>query len=307
MNREINQDVNQEINSNTSPNASLDLGLWRSVLYVAGDKPRALAKAKGLPADALILDLEDAVSGENKKQARVEIALALEGGFADQTVAVRINAASTPWHIQDLEWLAGLSETASSSLAAIVLPKVERVEQLESKTYSIKPIWATLETPLGILQAAQIAAHSQVQALVLGTSDLVADLRARHMPTRENLFFALSNVVCAARAYGKIALDGVYLDYLDQVGLEAACIQARDFGFDGKTLIHPSQLEGANRVFSPSPSELEWAQKVLDVWEQAREQGLSVATLQGKLIEELHVREARRLLEGVLKRKNVRT
>lgn len=285
---------------NMGMNGSLKLdavGLWRSVLYVAGDKPRALTRARGLSADALILDLEDAVSTEHKKQARVEIALALELGFVNQTVAVRINAVGTPWHLQDLEWLAALSENASSSLAAIVLPKVEGVEQLESKTYSKNPIWATLETPLGILQAAQIAAHPRVQALVLGTSDLVADLRARHTPARENLFFALSSVVCAARAYGKIALDGVYLDYLDQVGLEAACIQARDFGFDGKTLIHPSQLEGANRAFSPSQSELEWAAQVLEAWEIAREQCLSVATLHGKLIEELHVREAERLLE----------
>ncbi len=157
-----------------------------------------------------------------------------------------------------------------------------------------------LETPLGILNAQSIAADPRVEALILGTSDLIADLHARHTLGRENLFYAMGHLVLCARAYGKIALDGVFLEFGDLRGFEQVCGQARDFGLSGKTLIHPSQIEAARRVFRPSTPELEHAHKVLEAWAAARSTGAGVATLEGHLIEELHVRQARRLLEGPL-------
>lgn len=261
-----------------------------SPLFVPATNNRALEKAATLEADALILDLEDAVLPERKIEAREQVQVALERGFLAPTVAVRVNSLRTPWGEADVE---GALQTGCQ---ALVIPKVESPEDLPRR--GEKPLWAMLETPLGILNAQIIAADLRVEVLVIGTSDLIADLHARHTPGRENLFYAMGQVILCARAYGKTALDGVFLEYGDLRGFEQACSQARDFGLSGKTLIHPTQIEAARRVFRPSSLDLEHAQKVLEVWESARLKGEGVATLEGRLIEELHVRQARRLLEG---------
>jgi len=264
-----------------------------SPLFVPAINARSLEKAATLEADALILDLEDAVLPERKFEARDRVLSALEGEFCAQTVTVRVNSLRTPWGEADVK------ATLETGCQALVIPKVESLEDLPK--HGNKPLWAMLETPLGILNAQVIAADPRVEVLLLGTSDLIANLHARHTPGRENLFYAMGRVVLCARAYGKVALDGVFLEYRDLRGFEQACSQARDFGLSGKTLIHPSQIEAARRVFRPSSRELEHAQKLLEVWENARERGEAVATLEGYLIEELHVRQARRLLEGQAK------
>ena len=258
-----------------------------SPLFLPVTNPRALEKALTLEVDALILDLEDAVSTQRKDEARELARKALERGFPGKRVAVRINSLRTVWGADDVKM------ALEAPCDALVIPKVERLEDLPQ---SDKPLWAMLETPLGILNAREIAADARVEILILGTSDLIADLHARHTPGRENLFYALGQVVLNARAYGKMPLDGVFLDYRDVVGFERDCFQARDFGMGGKTLIHPSQLVPAKQIFSPLNGEIVHAQKVLEVWESARARGDGVATLEGRLIEELHVREALRLL-----------
>jgi len=261
-----------------------------SPLFVPVTNNRALEKAATLEADALILDLEDAVLPERKLEARERVLSALEGEFRARTVVVRVNSLATKWGEADVTAALG------TGCHALVIPKVESLEDLPPQ--GDKPLWAMLETPLGILNAQAIAADPRVEVLILGTSDLIADLHARHTPGRENLFYAMGQVVLCARAYGKAALDGVFLEYQDLRGFEQACSQARDFGLSGKTLIHPSQIEAARRVFRPSSRELEHARELLEVWESARARGEAVVTLEGFLIEELHVRQARRLLEG---------
>ncbi|AFZ67940.1 HpcH/HpaI aldolase/citrate lyase family protein [Deinococcus peraridilitoris] len=264
--------------------------LRRSALYVPGDKPRALEKARALNADLLILDLEDAVAPEYKVAAREQVREALRQGFPrDREVLVRLNALSTLWGDDDLQMLLGAAPHG------IVLPKAEDPAEVRSLNLGI-PLWLTIETPRGVLRLEELAAVRGVAGLVMGTSDLVRELRARHTPGREGLLFALSKTVTCARAFGLTVLDGVYLDFRDQEGFARACAQGRDLGFDGKTVIHPGQLETVNRVFAPSAGEVQRAREVLSAWQDARAEGKSVAVYAGQLIEQLHVSEAQEVL-----------
>lgn len=255
-----------------------------------GDRPRALEKARALPADVLILDLEDAVAPEHKLAAREHVLAALRAGFPRHEVAVRINALTTPWGLDDHQaLLLALPD-------AIVLPKAESPEAVRELTLGAD-LWLTIETPLGVLRAPDLAAVPGVAAMIAGTSDLTRELRARHTPDRAPLLPALSAIVLAARAHGRAALDGVHLNLSDTAGLQSACRQGRDLGFDGKTLIHPDQIGAANAAFGPSDAEVRAARELLAAWNAGRAGGRSVITHGGRLVEELHADEARELLE----------
>lgn len=267
----------------------------RSVLYMPGSNERALEKARTLPADALILDLEDAVAPDAKVGARAQVIAAVaDGGYAPREVVIRINGTGTPWHTDDL------AAAAASTAAAILLPKVEGAGQVRAAAAALPPhmdLWCMIETPLAILHVEEIAAASaRTRCLVMGTSDLATDLNALHTPHREPFMTALSMSLLAARAYGLAALDGVYLDLKNDEGFEAACHQGRQFGFDGKTLIHPRQVEPANRVFSPSDDDIAEADIIVTAFEQAQAEGKGVVVVNGQLVEQLHVAAARRLL-----------
>ena len=271
----------------------------RSVLYMPGANTRALEKAKTLAADSLILDLEDAVAPDAKVTARANILAALDVGFGYREAVVRINGLNTPWGMDDLKAF------ANSTADAIVLPKVESAAQIQEVAALLEKagarsdltIWAMIETPMAIFKLPEIAsAHPKLEALVLGTSDLVKDLHARHTPSRVETLAALSLSVLAARAHGLCVLDGVHLSLDDEEGLRLSCMQGRDMGFDGKTLIHPKQIELANQYFGPSPQEITEAQERIAAYDAAIQAGAGIAVLNGKLIEELHIQDAKRIL-----------
>lgn len=272
----------------------------RSFLYVPGSNPRALAKARTLPCDGLILDLEDSVAPEAKVSARGALVTALaEGGFSPREVLVRVNARGTEWFEADVAAL------ARSGADGLVLPKAESAADVLATTTLLAgsggppghPLWLTIETPRGVLASDALAgAHPDVAGLVAGTSDLAQDLRARHVPGREPLLFSLSAIVLAARAHGLAALDGVHLALDDEGGFAASCRQGRDLGFDGKTLIHPRTIEAANRLFAPDPEEVDAARRLLAAWRETRSEGRGVTVLDGRLVEELHALEAERLV-----------
>jgi citrate lyase subunit beta/citryl-CoA lyase len=267
----------------------------RSVLFMPGSNARALEKARTLPADALVFDLEDAVAPDAKAQARAQVVAAVRaGGYGRREVVVRVNAPGTPWGRDDL------SAMASAHAEAVLLPKVESPETVHAALAALGPapaVWCMLETPRGILNAAAIAAVSpRVTALVMGTSDLTRDLHARATRDRLPLVTSLQLSVLAARAAGITALDGVHLDLEDDAGFAAACRQAADFGFDGKTLIHPKQIATANEVFAPAPGDVDWARRVIAAHAGAVAGGRGVVVLDGRLIENLHVDDARRVL-----------
>ncbi|MBU3545206.1 CoA ester lyase [Polynucleobacter sp. MWH-Mekk-B1] len=271
----------------------------RSVLYMPGANTRALEKAKSLPADSLILDLEDAVAPDAKAQARENIRAALVTGFGHREAVVRINGLNTQWGLDDLKAF------ADTKADAILLPKVESASQIwevASRLKQFNPastmkIWAMIETPLAILKLPEIASsHPMLEALVLGTSDLVKDLHARHTPSRVETQTALSLSVLAARAHQLCVLDGVHLSLDDEDGLRQSCIQGRDMGFDGKTLIHPSQIALANQIFGPSLEEIDEARQRITAYEAAISSGAGIAVLNGKLVEELHIQDAKRIL-----------
>jgi citrate lyase subunit beta / citryl-CoA lyase len=271
----------------------------RSVLYMPGSNARALEKGRELPADVLILDLEDSVAPDAKPTAREQVAAALgAGGFGGRELVVRINGLDSPWGMADVDAL------ARAGADAILLPKVEsaamvaRLDRaLQASGGTVEPaIWCMMETPLGILNAAEIAAHPRLSALVMGTSDLAKDLHAAHTKERLPFLAAISWCVLAARAHGLAIIDGVHLDLADDEGLDYACRQGRDLGCDGKTLIHPKTLPIANRIFSPSPEEVTFARRVIEAHGEAVRHGKGVVVVDGKLIENLHVAEARRLV-----------
>ncbi|HEY7203643.1 MAG TPA: CoA ester lyase [Methylomirabilota bacterium] len=266
----------------------------RSVLFMPGSNARALEKARTLPADALILDLEDAVAPEAKVEARARVLAAVRaGGYGRREIVVRVNGAGTPWGADDL------AAVAHAGVDAVLLPKVESAETVTAATTVLGPaatVWCMLETPRGILSAPSIASAPRVGALVVGTSDLAKDLHARPTRDRLPLLTSLGLCVLAARAAGIAALDGVHLDLDDDEGLAAACRQAADLGFDGKTLIHPRQVAIANEVFAPAPSQIEWARRVIAAHADAAAHGRGVVVLDGRLIENLHVDDARRVL-----------
>lgn len=272
----------------------------RSVLYMPGANERALEKAKELPADALILDLEDAVAPGSKQEARERVcAAAASGEYGDRAMIIRVNAVDTEWHDADLR------AAAQAGPAAILVPKVnsarevnniERAMELSAAPEHTK-IWAMVETPVAMLRAEEIASSSdRLSTLVMGTNDLAKELHAEPAADRGPLLGGLSLCLLAARATGKTILDGVYNDVSDVTGFEAECVQSRQFGFDGKTLIHPKQLEPCNRVFAPSDEEIERSRRVIEAFEQAKAEGQGVVTVDGQMIEQLHVDNARRVL-----------
>lgn len=283
----------------------------RSVLYMPGANARALDKARMLAADGLILDLEDAVAPDAKTLARQQIADALkQGGYGQREVVVRINRLDTPWGKEDIKMV------ASAGADAILLSKVESPEQVHSTIEALNqagapanlPIWMMIETPLSILKIDAIASsHKRLAVIVMGTSDLVKEMQAQHTPDRLGYITALSLCVLAARAHGLDILDGVYLDLGDSAGYIKTCEQGRDMGFNGKTLIHPKQIEAANRIFAPDAATLENARRMISAWEQANSQGQGVAVVDGRLVENLHVDEARRnlaLAEAIAQRES---
>jgi citrate lyase subunit beta/citryl-CoA lyase len=267
----------------------------RSVLYVPGSNARALEKARELPCDVVLVDLEDAVAPAAKATARAQAVAAIAaGGWGHREVALRVNGAATPWGAGDLAAAAG------SGADAVVLPKVEAAEDVRRAAAALPgatPLWAMVETPRGVLALPAIAGASpRLACLVAGTSDLVKDLGARHTPGRAEVLASLSLLVLAARAHGLAALDGVHLDLADDAGLEAACRQGRDLGFDGKTLIHPKTIDAANRIFAPSVEEVAAARAVVAAHAEADARGEGVTIVDGRLVEALHVEAARRTL-----------
>jgi len=272
----------------------------RSVLYLPASNERALEKAKGLPVDALILDLEDAVAPDAKASARESAcAAARSGEYGGRELTIRVNALGTEWHSDDLAAVSGAGPDA------IVVPKVSSAQEVRQLVGAMEAagapghtrLWAMLETPRAVLHAEGIASASdRLTVLVMGTNDLDKELGAVMVPGRGPLLTGLSLCLLGARAAGKVILDGVYNDVRDAEGFEVECRQARELGFDGKTLIHPGQVDVANRVFAPSEADLEQARAVIEAFERARTEGRGVATLGGRLVENLHVETARRLL-----------
>ena len=272
----------------------------RSVLYAPGSNARALEKARTLPVDCLILDLEDAVAPDVKAVARDTVVKVLEeGGYGYRKRVVRVNGLDTEW------WGADIAAVARSGTDAVLLPKVESPETICSAIAALDaagvpgdlPIWIMAETPRGILDIDRIAgAHPRLEVIVMGTSDLAKEMRVQHTAGREGLLTALGLCVLTARAHGLEILDGVYLDLQDGPGFEAACKQGRSMGFDGKTLIHPSQIAPANRLFGISAETLTQAQRIIDAWRDAAQAGKGVCVVDGRLVENLHVDEAQRVL-----------
>lgn len=272
----------------------------RSVLYMPGANERALEKAKTIPADALILDLEDAVAPDAKPEARDRVcAAAASGEYGRREITIRCNGLDTQWGLDDLR------AAAKAGPDAVVIPKINSPADIAQVEKTLEEagapdhtrIWAMLETPAGIFAAREIATASErLAVLVMGTNDIAKELHAEHVPGRQPLAFALSSCLLAARFAGKVILDGVYNDIKDEAGFEAECVQGRQMGFDGKTLIHPSQVEPCNRVFAPSDDEVEQARRIIAAFEEAEAAGKGVVTVDGRMIENLHVENARRTL-----------
>jgi len=266
---------------------------YRSVLYIPGSKERALDKARNLPVDAIIFDLEDAVASEEKTNARATLKAALaQGGYGSRIRIVRINGLDTEWGRADAEAVCDMDADV------VLLPKVNSakdVDALAAITGDL-PVWAMMETPQGMLNAAEIAAHPLVAGFVMGTNDLAKELQTRFRPDRLPLMTSLGLCLLAARAEGLIIVDGVYNAFKDGEGLKAECVQGRDMGFDGKTLIHPAQVEITNRAFAPSEAEIDLARRQIAAFEEVQASGQGVAVVDGKIVENLHVVTAREIL-----------
>lgn len=265
---------------------------YRSVLYIPASRERALEKARELAADAIIFDLEDAVSPEEKVRAREVLGAALGADYGARARIVRVNGLGTEWVEGDL---AAFGD--HPGVDAVLLPKVNGPEDLEVVAGKVKaPLWAMLETAKGCLNAAAIAAHPRLEGMVMGTNDLAKELGARFRADRLPLMAGLGACVLAARAEGKVIVDGVFNAFKDEAGLRAECEQGRDMGFDGKTLIHPAQLDIANEVFAPSEEEVALARRMIAAYAEARARGEGVAVVDGRIVENLHVATAEALL-----------
>ena len=272
----------------------------RSVLFVPGANDRALEKARELPADGLIFDLEDAVAPDAKASARTAVATAVgQAGYGKRELVLRVNGLDTEWSEADLK------VASAMRLEAVLLSKVESARHVQESVAVLDGagalaelgIWCMIETPKGVLAAAEIAtAHPRVAVLVVGTSDLTKDLQARHTADRLALLTSLQLVLLAARAHGLAALDGVHLDLADDAGFAAVCAQGRALGFDGKTLIHPKQIAPANAAFAPSAGEIAEAEKVIAAYKAALAVGKGIVVVDGRLVENLHVEAAQRTL-----------
>ncbi|MDX1780906.1 MAG: CoA ester lyase [Thalassovita sp.] len=267
---------------------------YRSVLYIPGSKDRALDKARGLPVDAIIFDLEDAVTPDAKIEARATLKAALEqGGYGNRAKIIRINGLDTEWGKGDV---AALRDAGAD---AFLLPKVNSaadVQALADLLGNDTPIWAMMETPLGILNALEIAAHPRLAGFVAGTNDLAKELNCRFRADRLPMQMALQTILMAARAHGVVAIDGVYNQFKDDDGLKVECEQGRDMGYDGKTLIHPAQIEVANAAFAPSEAEIDLARRQIAALEEVEASGQGVAVVDGKIVENLHVETAKKTL-----------
>ncbi len=272
----------------------------RSMLYMPGSNPRALEKARDLAADALIFDLEDAVAPEAKFAAREQVRQALvAGGYGRREILIRVNGLNSDWGAADLKM------AATAGAHGVLLPKVESAADVPSAEAILVAagapgdlaLWCMMETPLGILRAEAICQSSgRLAGLVMGTSDLAKDLHAAHTPLRLPLMVALGHCLLAARAFGLAILDGVHLDLEDEEGFRLACQQGVELGFDGKTLIHPKTIAAANEIFAPSSAEIAWSRKIIAAHKTAAASGAGVVVVEGKLVENLHVRNAERLV-----------
>ncbi|MBY8976218.1 CoA ester lyase [Rhodobacteraceae bacterium NNCM2] len=272
----------------------------RSVLYMPGSNARALEKAKTLAADALILDLEDAVAPAEKPAARKLVSEAVTaGGYGNREIIIRINGLDTEWGAEDL------AAACAAGPDAILVPKIETAEQVQDLAVRMAglgapetlDIWAMMETPLGMLNAAQIAGSSpRLKVLIMGTNDLVKDLHAEHTRDRLPVITGLGLCMLAARAHRLVIVDGVYNAFKDDEGLRDACLQGKALGMDGKTLIHPAQLAITNEVFAPDPDEIALARRYAEAFEAAQAAGQGVAVVDGRIVENLHVANAQRVL-----------
>src|SRR3990172_2087216 len=272
----------------------------RSVLYMPGSNARALEKAKAIAADALILDLEDAVAPEAKAAAREQVGAAVKaGGYGRREVVIRINSLETPWGKADLE------AAIAAGPDAVLLPKprngadIARVSETLALAGAKTRLWAMIETPIAILNVQDIAAASRLgdarlSCFVMGTNDLVKETRADLSANRRPALYWLSATVTAARAYGFDALDGVYNNFKDAEGYRRECVHGRRLGFDGKTLIHPDQVATANEVFAPPEAEVALARKIIAAFDEPENKGKGVITLEGRMVELLHAQMARR-------------
>ena len=276
----------------------------RSVLYMPGSNARALEKARTLPADGVILDLEDAVAPDAKDTARRQVVAAVKaGGFGHREVIIRINGFDTPWISEDID------AAVSAKPDAILVPKLSSTEQLEMLGQRLLDLhadlhmrlWAMIETPVAVFNVLSLAAaakdsETRLTCFVMGTNDLAKETRARLVPGRAPMVSWLASCVLAAHAHGVDVLDGVYNDLADIDGFVRECRQGRDMGFDGKTLIHPTQVEPCNEAFSPTAAEIDHSQRVIDAFEAGLAEGKGVITVDGRMIENLHVENARRAL-----------
>jgi citrate lyase subunit beta/citryl-CoA lyase len=257
----------------------------RSVLYMPSSNERALEKAKTIAADAIIFDLEDAVAPDAKEAARGNAAAAVQSGeYGTKTLTIRCNGLDTPWGAADLE------AAAAAKPHAIVVPKVSGLDHLKQITALTgdTPIWAMIETPAALFAIRDICRYAQVSVLVMGTNDLVKELRAAMVPGRHPLLPHLATALLGARDAGKLILDGVYNDVKNEDGFRAECLQGKEMGFDGKTLIHPNQVAVTNETWAPTDAEVEYAHRVIEAFEDAEKDGRGVVTVDGRMVENLH-------------------
>ena len=274
----------------------------RSVLYMPGSNARALEKAREIPADALILDLEDAVAPDAKEEARAQVcAAAKQRGYGKREIAIRVNGLDTPWGLADIE------AAVAAGPDAILVPKINSAADVERAEHALSEagarggiqLWCMIETPLAMLNIQAIAAKarepgSRMSVWVMGTNDIAKELRAAHTPDRVPMLASLGLALIAARAYGLVILDGVYNDIRNEDGFAAICEQGRDMGFDGKTLIHPSQVGPCNTIFSPDPETVAFARKTIEAFELPENKGKGVLKVDGKMVEILHAEIAKR-------------
>jgi citrate lyase subunit beta/citryl-CoA lyase len=274
----------------------------RSALYMPGSNARALEKSRTLAADALIFDLEDAVAPDAKAIARNQVMAAVKaGGFGKREIVVRVNGLETPWGAEDI------NAAADAGPDAVLVPKVSSPGDIMRAARALAEagapdrtrLWAMMETPLAMLNTDSIARtaadpHSRLDVFVMGTNDIAKETRARLTPGRPSMLAYLSLCVAAARAHGVEILDGVYNDFSNEAGLRAECEQGRDLGMDGKTLIHPGQIAPCNEIFAPSAAELDWAKKIIDVFDEPANATKGAVQVEGRMVERLHAEMARR-------------
>lgn len=271
----------------------------RSVLYIPGSKDRALEKARSLPVDAIIFDLEDAVAPDVKVEARATLAAALgQGGYGNRMRIIRMNALDTEWGAGDAAVISEIY-AQTGGCDAVLLPKVNSAADIDALVKLIPEgleIWAMMETPLAILNAAEIAAHPRLTGFVAGTNDLAKDMNTRPAADRAPLVTALQIMVLAGKAHGVALIDGVYNAFKDENGLRTELAQGLSFGFDGKTLIHPAQVDATNEVFAPTAEAIDLSRRQIEAFDAAIANGEAVAVVDGKIVENLHVETAKKVL-----------